>query len=30
MNITNLFGDWLNRVDKKIKEQIRVGVCAIV
>jgi hypothetical protein len=30
MNITNLFGNWLNGIDKKTKEQIRVGVCALV
>jgi hypothetical protein len=29
-NITNLFGNWLNRIDKKTKERIRVGVCALV
>jgi hypothetical protein len=30
MNITNLFGNWLNGIDKKTKEQIHVGVCALV
>jgi hypothetical protein len=30
MNITNLFGDWLNRIDKKTKKLIGVGVCALV
>jgi hypothetical protein len=30
MNVTNLFGNWLNNFDKKDVEQIRVGVCAIV
>jgi hypothetical protein len=29
-NITNLFGNWLNGIDKKTNEQIRVGVCALV
>jgi hypothetical protein len=29
-NITNLFGNWLNGIDKKTKERIRVGVCALV
>jgi hypothetical protein len=30
INMTNLFGNWLNEIDKKIKEQNRVGVCALV
>jgi hypothetical protein len=30
MNITNLFGNWLNRIDKKTKERIRVQVCPLV
>jgi hypothetical protein len=30
MNITNLFGNWLNGIDKKTKERIRVGVCALI
>jgi hypothetical protein len=30
MNITNLFGNWLNGIDKKTKERIHVGVCALV
>jgi hypothetical protein len=30
MNVTNLFGNWLNGIDKQIKERIRVGVCALV
>jgi hypothetical protein len=30
MNITNLFGNWLNGVDKKSKTHIRVGVCALL
>jgi hypothetical protein len=30
MNITNLFGNWLNRIDKKKKERIRVGVYPLV
>jgi hypothetical protein len=30
INITNLFGNWLNGICKKTKEQIRVGVCALV
>jgi hypothetical protein len=29
-NITNLFDNWLNGIDKKTKEQICVGVCALV
>jgi hypothetical protein len=28
-NITNLFGNWLNGVDKKAKERIRIGVSAL-
>ena len=27
MNVTNLFGTWLNGVDKDTKASIRVGVC---
>jgi hypothetical protein len=30
MNITNLFGNWLNIIDNKTKKQIRIGVCALV
>jgi hypothetical protein len=30
MNITNMFGNWLNGIDKKTKERICVGVCALV
>jgi hypothetical protein len=29
MNITNLFGNWLNEIDKKTKERIHAGVCAL-
>jgi hypothetical protein len=29
-NIKNLFGRWLNGIEKKIKERIRVGVCALI
>ena len=29
-NITNLFGNWLRGVAKKLKAQIRVGVCALL
>ena len=29
-NTTNLFGNWLNRVNKKDKEHIRVGVCDLL
>ena len=29
-NVTNMFGNWLNGIDKKTKALIRVGVCAIV
>jgi hypothetical protein len=29
-NIKNLFGRWLNGIDKTIKERIRVGVCALI
>ena len=28
-NITNMFGNWLNEVDKKTKDRIRIGVSAI-
>jgi hypothetical protein len=28
-NVTNLFGNWLNGIDKAVKVQIRVGVCAL-
>jgi hypothetical protein len=30
INITHLFDNWLNEIDKKIKERIRVRVCTIV
>jgi hypothetical protein len=30
LNITNLFGNWLNWVVKKNKDHIRVGVCALL
>jgi hypothetical protein len=30
LNITNLFANWLNRVAKKDKGHIRVGVCALI
>jgi hypothetical protein len=29
-NIKNLFGNWLNGLDKKTKARIRVGVCALL
>jgi hypothetical protein len=30
-NVTNLFGNWLYGLDKKkIKSQIRVGICALL
>jgi hypothetical protein len=29
-NVTNMFGNWLNGIDKKVKSQIRIGVCALV
>jgi hypothetical protein len=29
-NVTNMFGNWLNRVDKKSTAQIRVETCALV
>ena len=29
-NIVNMFGNWLNGIDKKIKAQILVGVCALL
>ena len=29
-NVTNMFGNWLNGIDKKTKARIRIGVCAIV
>jgi hypothetical protein len=28
-NITNMFGNWLNGVNKKTKSQIRMEVCAL-
>jgi hypothetical protein len=29
-NIKNLFGKWLNGIDKVVKERIRIGVCALL
>ena len=29
-NINHLFGSWLNGVDKRVKHQIRVGICALL
>jgi hypothetical protein len=29
-NIKNLFGNWLNNIDRKTKSRIRVGVYAIL
>jgi hypothetical protein len=29
-NITNLFGNWLNGIDKQVVNQLRVTVCAII
>jgi hypothetical protein len=29
-NVTNLFGNWLNEVSRKVKGHIRVGVCALL
>jgi hypothetical protein len=29
-NCTNMFGNWLNGIDRDIKARIRVGTCAIV
>jgi hypothetical protein len=29
-NITNLFGNWLYGLDKRVKSQIRVGICALL
>jgi hypothetical protein len=29
-NVTNMFGNWLNRVDKASKEHIRTGICALM
>jgi hypothetical protein len=29
-NSTNLFGNWLNRVPRKDKDYIRVGVCVLL
>jgi hypothetical protein len=29
-NVTNMFGNWLNGVDKRSKEQIRTGICALM
>jgi hypothetical protein len=30
INVTNIFGNWLNGIVKKTKARIRVGVCALV
>src|ERR1043165_8282346 len=30
VNSTNMFGSWLNSVDKNFKAQIRVGTCALL
>jgi hypothetical protein len=30
MSITNRFGNWLNMINEKIKERIRVRVCALL
>jgi hypothetical protein len=30
MNIKNLFGNWLNVIDRKTMSWIHVGVCAII
>jgi hypothetical protein len=29
-NIKNIYGQWLNGIDKKMKERICVGVCALI
>jgi hypothetical protein len=29
-NIKNMFGKWLNGIDKFVKAQIRIGICALV
>jgi hypothetical protein len=29
-NVTNMFGNWLNGVEKKSKAQIRTGICALM
>ena len=29
-NVTNMFGNWLNGIDRRVKARIRVGVCAII
>jgi hypothetical protein len=29
-NIKNMFGNWLNGIDKSAKARIRIGVCALV
>jgi hypothetical protein len=29
-NVTNMFGNWLNGVEKQTKARIRVGVCALI
>jgi hypothetical protein len=29
-NITNLFKNWLNGLNKRVKSQTRVGVCALL
>jgi hypothetical protein len=30
MNVNNLFGNWLNGIDNKTKERIRVRVCPFI
>jgi hypothetical protein len=29
-NVTNMFGNWLNGVDKQTNARIRVGVCTLI
>jgi hypothetical protein len=29
-NVMNMFGNWLNGVEKQTKARIRVGVCALI
>jgi fructose-specific phosphotransferase system IIC component len=29
-NVTNMFGNWLNGVDKKNKNNVRIGICSLM
>jgi hypothetical protein len=28
--VTNMFGNWLNGVDKKNKNNVRIGICSLI